>query len=96
MNLGARLFGNCDNNLYQYNLAVFDMREKDTDSELNTFDNRDQEVAIANFYRQDFIWPGYTAEWSFLANFDHGGTHYDDNGNLVAARAARHIACRTT
>jgi hypothetical protein len=83
VNLGARLFGNYANNLYQYNLAVFDMREKDTDSELNTFNNRDQEVVIANLYRQDFIWPGYTAELSFLANFDHGGTHYDDNGNLV-------------
>jgi hypothetical protein len=83
VNLGARLFGNADNNLYQYNLAVFDMREKDTDSELNTFNNRDQEVVIANLYRQDFFWPGYTAEWSFLANFDHGGIHYDDNGNLV-------------
>ena len=83
VNLGARLFGNWNNNLYQYNLAVFDMREKDTDSELNTFDARDQEVIIANLYRQDFIWPGYTAEWSFLANLDHGGVHYDDNGNLV-------------
>jgi len=83
VNLGARLFGNWNNNLYQYNLAVFDMREKDTDSELNTFDDRDQEVAIANLYRQDFIWPGYTAEWSSLANFDHGGVHYDQNGDLV-------------
>jgi hypothetical protein len=83
VNLGARLFGNWNNNLYQYNLAVFDMREKDTDSELNTFDSRDQEVAIANLYRQDFIWPGYTAEWSFLANHDHGGVHYDQNGNLT-------------
>ena len=83
VNLGARLFGNWDNNLYQYNLAVFDMREKNTDSELNTFNARDQEIAIANLYRQDFIWPGYTAEWSFLANHDHGGIHYDDNGRLV-------------
>ena len=83
VNLGARLFGNYANNLYQYNLAIFDMREKDTDSELNTFNNRDQEVVIANLYRQDFIWPGYTTELSFLANFDHGGLHYDDNGNVV-------------
>ena len=83
VNLGARLFGNWDNNLYQFNLALFDMREKNTDSELNTFDNRDQEVAIAHLYRQDFIWPGYTAEWSFLANHDHGGVHYNQNGNLV-------------
>ena len=83
INSGVRLFGNYANNLYQYNLAVFDLREKDTDSELNTFNNRDQDVFIANLYRQDFIWPGYTAEWSFLANWDRGGTHYDDSGNLV-------------
>lgn len=83
VNLGARLFGNCANNLYQYNLAVFSMREKDTYSELNTFDARNQEVFIANLYRQDFIWSGYTAEWSFLANADHGGLHYDRAGNIV-------------
>ncbi|HEY5041716.1 MAG TPA: hypothetical protein VIK53_06895, partial [Verrucomicrobiae bacterium] len=83
VNLGVRLFGNYANNLYQYNLAVFSMREKDTDSELNTFNNRDQEVFIANLYRQDFIWHGYTAEVSFLANFDHGGVHYDDNGKIA-------------
>ncbi len=83
VNLGARLFGNFDDNLCQYNLAGFDLREKDTDSELNTFNSRDQYVAVANLYRQDFLWPGYTAEWSFLANFDHGGTHYDANGFLV-------------
>ncbi len=83
VNTGIRLFGNWDNNLYQYNLAGFDLREKDTDSELNTFDNRDQYVAVANLYRQDFIWPGYTAEWSFVGNFDRGGVHYDDNGFLT-------------
>ena len=83
INLGVRLFGNYANNLYQYNLAVFDMREKDTDSELNSFDPRNQQVVVANLYRQDFIWPGYTAEWSAIANFDHGGVHYDDNGNIV-------------
>ena len=83
INSGVRFFGNWNNNLYQYNLAVFDLREKDTDSQLNTFEARNQDVFIANLYKQDFIWPGYTAEWSVLANMDHGGTHYDENGNLV-------------
>jgi hypothetical protein len=83
INLGARLFGNWDNNRFQYNVAVFDMREKDTNSELNTFDDRNQEVIIANLYRQDFLWKGYTAELSFHANLDHGGTHYDRNGAIV-------------
>ncbi len=83
INLGARVFGNWGNNRYQYNLAGFDMREKDTNSELNTFDDREQEVVVANFYWQDFLWKGYTAQWSFLANLDHSGVHYDRNGNLV-------------
>jgi len=83
INSGARFFGNWNNNLWQYNVAVFDMREKDTDSGLNTFNNRDQIVSVVNLYKQDFIWPGYTAEWNFLANNDFGGTHYDENGDLV-------------
>lgn len=83
INLGARVFGNWGNNRYQYNVAGFDMREKDTNSELNTFDDREQEVVITNFYWQDFLWKGYTAQWSFLANLDHSDIHYDRNGNLV-------------
>jgi hypothetical protein len=83
VNLGVRLFGNYANNLCQYNLAAFDMLEKDTYSGLNTFDRRDQQVIVANVYRQDLIWPGYTAELSFFANLDHGGTHYDEAGNLA-------------
>lgn len=83
VNLGARLFGNYENNLWQYNLALFDMREKDSNSELNTFASRDQYVIVANIYRQDFLVPGYVAEWSFHANLDRGGRHYDENGNLA-------------
>ncbi len=83
INTGIRLFGNYRNNLYQYNLAFFDLREKNTDSQLNTFNERNQRVLVANLYRQDFVWEGYTSEWNFLANFDDGGLHYDDNGFLV-------------
>jgi hypothetical protein len=82
-NLGVRLFGDWDNNRWQYNVALFDMREKDTNSELNTFDQRHQRVFIANVYRQDFLQKGYTAEFSLHLNFDDGGTHYDTNGNIV-------------
>jgi hypothetical protein len=82
-NLGARLFGNMDSNRWQYNLAAFDMREKDTYSELNTFDPRHQYVFIANLYRQDFFAKGYTAQVSFLANLDEADEHYDRTGNLV-------------
>jgi hypothetical protein len=82
-NLGARIFGNWDNNRIQYNLVYFNMREKDTYSDLNTFDARHQQVLVANVFKQDFIWKGYTGELSFLANFDDGGTHYDKNGFLT-------------
>jgi hypothetical protein len=83
VNLGARLFGNYDNNRLQYNLALFDMREKDSNSDLNTLDSRDQYVLVANVYRQDFLREGYTAQWSFHADLDRGGLHYDRNGFLV-------------
>ena len=82
-NLGARIFGSHDNNRTQYNLAYFNMREKDTFSDLNTTDSRHQHVLIANVYRQDFLWKGYTAQLSFHMNLDQGGTHYDKNGFLT-------------
>ncbi len=82
-NLGARLFGNAANNLWQYNLAVFELMEKDTFSELNRFSMRDQRVIVANLYRQDFLRKGYTAQWSFHASLDDGGIHYDRNGNIA-------------
>jgi len=78
-NLGLRFFGNADDNRFQYNLAVFDMLEKDTFSDLNTFDQRKQYVIIANLYRQDFFAHGYTAQWSFLTDLDNGKEHYDRN-----------------
>ena len=82
-NLGARFFGNYASNRYQYNVAVFDLREKDTNSGLNSFRRRGDLVAVANLYRQDTLVPGYTAEVSALASFDQPGTHYDTDGFLV-------------
>ncbi len=82
-NLGARFFGNYDSNRWQYNAAVFDLREKDTNSGLNTLHRRGQIVAVANVYRQDSFATGYTTELSVLASFDQPGTQYDANGFLV-------------
>ncbi|MEP6809150.1 MAG: hypothetical protein ABI992_02825 [Chthoniobacterales bacterium] len=82
-NLGVRFFGNHDDNRLQYNLAAFDMREKDTYSDLNEFSSRQQLVLIGNVFRQDLFTKGYTAEVSFHANFDQTGRHYDKNGFLV-------------
>jgi len=78
-NLGLRLFGNYDNNRWQYNFIVFDMREKDTYSDLNKFDDRDQRVIVLNVFRQDFLTKGYTAQLSFHANLDERSRHYDQN-----------------
>ena len=82
-NLGARLFGNYDNNRWQWNLAAFEMLEKDTYSDLNEFDPRDQQVYVANLYRQDFLWHGYTAQLNFVGDFDNNSTHYDKNGFIT-------------
>lgn len=82
-NLGFRAFGNYASNRYQYNLALFDRLEKDTNSGLNTFERRGQQVAVANFYAQDFLTKGYTQEFSFHYLRDRGDLHYDRNGDLV-------------
>jgi len=80
-NLGARLFGSLNSNRYQYNLAYFKMLEKDTNSELNTvFDDREQDVFIANLYRQDLFTLGYTGQLSFHYNRDKASLHFDENG----------------
>ncbi len=82
-NLGARLFGSFGNNRYQYNAAYFSMLEKDTNSGLNRFDTRHQNVYIANLYRQDFIRKGYTIQGSLHYNDDRASIKYDRNGFLV-------------
>jgi hypothetical protein len=82
-NLGARLFGSFDNNRFQFNAAYFSMLEKDTNSGLNTFDTRHQNVYIANLFRQDFIRKGYTIQGSFHFNDDRSSIEFDENGFLV-------------
>ncbi|HEV8169100.1 MAG TPA: hypothetical protein VGP59_07125, partial [Pyrinomonadaceae bacterium] len=82
-NLGARVFGAFDNNRYQFNAAYFSMLEKDTNSGLNRFDTRHQNVYIANIFRQDFIRKGYTVQGSFHYNDDRRSVEFDRNGFLV-------------
>ena len=82
-NLGVRIFGNYDNNRWQYNLAAFSMLEKDTYSDLNEFEGRDQWVLVGNVFRQDFFAKGYTAELSFLTDLDGASRHYDKNGFIT-------------
>jgi hypothetical protein len=86
-NLGSRLFGQFGNNRYNFNVAYFYLLEKDTNSELNTRVNigefRDQTVFIANIFRQDTKWKGYTAQFSFHINNDRPSTKFDENDFLV-------------
>ena len=80
-NFGGRLFGSAASNRYQYNLAYFRMLEKDTNSEQNTvFQNRNQDVFLANLYKQDFLTPGYTAQVSLHYNHDKPSVYVDNNG----------------
>ncbi|MEA1013011.1 hypothetical protein SH593_00365 [Sphingosinicella sp. LY1275] len=82
--LGVRLFGNRDNNRFQYNLAAFWRLEKDTNSGLNdvTQRPRDDWVVTANLYRQDFPFVGLTSQASLTwnANRERGEIEVDTNG----------------
>ncbi|MFC7499523.1 hypothetical protein ACFQRC_09835 [Enterovirga sp. GCM10030262] len=82
--LGARLFGNRDNNRWQYNLAAFWRLEKDTNSGLNdvTQRPRDDVVVTGNVYRQDFPFVGLTSQLSLTwnANREKNEIEVDDNG----------------
>ena len=83
-NLAVRVFGTRNANRDQFNVAMFDQFEKETNSELNRFQSRPQNVIIANYFRQDFIWPGYTTQFSFHYNQDRGdGLVFDRNDFLV-------------
>ena len=83
INRSVRLFGNRAANRGQFNVIWFDQTEKDTNSMLNTFDDRHQNTIIANYYQQDFIWPGYTAELSFHYNRDQASVKFDKNDFLA-------------
>ncbi len=82
--LGVRLFGDRDDNRWQYNLAFFDVLEKDTDSGLNSITQspRKDYVLTANLYRQDFPVPGFTSQLTVVYNADREGDqlYFDKNG----------------
>jgi hypothetical protein len=78
-----RIFGDLKSDRIEYNAAYFNFLEKNTNSGLNTFYKRHQQVVLGNVYLQDFFFPGYTAEFIGAWNKDDGGVHYDDNGFLV-------------
>ncbi len=88
---GVRLFGNRDNNIFQYNLAWFRLLEKDANSGLNditskSFDDslRDNDVFTANVYWQDFPKLGFFSQASvtYNRNREQNDLFFDDNGIL--------------
>ena len=82
--LGVRLFGNRDNNRFQYNLAAIWRLEKDTNSGLNDVTQvpRDDYILHANVFRQDFPVVGLTstASLTYNINRERGEIQIDDNG----------------
>ena len=78
-----RIFGDLKSDRVEYNVAYFHFLEKNTNSGLNTWDRRHQQVVLGNIYLQDFIFRGYTAEFVGAWNKDDATIHYDDNGFLV-------------
>src|SRR6201999_2042934 len=80
--LGVRLFGDRDNNRWQYNLAAFQRIEKDTNSGLNDLGQplRHDSIFVANLYRQDLPFPGITSQVSVVYDGDReaGQVHFDD------------------
>jgi hypothetical protein len=80
---GLRIFGDWNSDRIEYNAVYFQFLEKNTNSGLNTFERRHQQVVLGNVYLQDFFFPGYTAEFVAAWNKDDPSVHYDDNGFLV-------------
>ena len=80
---GVRLFGNRDNNHWQYNLAWFRRLDKDINSGLNdvTKGPRKDDVFLANLYRQDFPFVGFTSQATVFYNRNREDrAFYDSNG----------------
>ncbi len=85
--LGIRLFGTRDNNQWQYNIGWFRRLEKDTNSGLNDIFKRprDDDVFMANLYRQDFMIPGFTLQGTVVYNVNREtkARFLDNNGFQV-------------
>ena len=87
---GVRLFGNRDNNRYQYNLAWFRRLEKDTNSGLNDLgeDLRDDDVFVANLYWQDQPTLGFFSQFTVLYNRNRETDIFFDDNDFIARPAS--------
>jgi hypothetical protein len=97
--LGIRLFGDRDNNRFQYNIAAIWRLEKDTNSGLNNLfqSPRDDWVLHANVFRQDFPFVGLTSQASVTWNInrERGELEVDDNGFPVRPALIGDIRARS-
>lgn len=91
---GARVFGTLDDNLWQWNVALFRRWNKDTNSGLNEFEDPKQRILLVNLYRQDLLklllpggnpdfTEGLTGQVSWHRYSDEDSVAYDENGALV-------------
>ena len=82
--LGVRLFGTRDNNIFQYNVAYFRRLEKDTNSGLNDVDRplRHDDIVVTNLYWQDMPVKGFVSQGTVIYNRNReaNSTYYDSNG----------------
>jgi hypothetical protein len=88
--LGVRLFGSRDNNRFQFNLGAFWRLEKDTNSGLNSVAKspRDDFVFVANAYRQDFLIPALTSQFTVVYNMNREANDIEIDTNGFPVRPA--------
>jgi hypothetical protein len=86
LQMGVRLFGNRDNNFWQYNLAWFRRVEKDTNSGLNDVGAglRDDDIFIANVYRQDWPFLGFVSQGTIVHNRNREDEFFFDENGFIA------------
>ena len=90
LQMGVRLFGNRDNNFWQYNAAWFRRIEKDTNSGLNdVFEGlRDDDVFLVNLYRQDWPVTGFVSQATVVHNRNREDEFFFDENGFIARPAS--------
>ncbi len=90
LQFGVRLFGNRDNNRWQYNLAWFRRVEKDTNSGLNDVGAglRDDDIFVANLYRQDWPRLGFVSQATIVHNRNRESEFFFDENGFIARPAS--------
>ena len=90
LQFGVRLFGNRDNNRWQYNAAWFRRIEKDTNSGLNdVFEGlRDDDVFVFNVYRQDWPFLGFVSQATVVHNRNREDEFFFDENGFIARPAS--------